>query len=133
MLFFVLPIIIPLVTAFPPTGEGTCYNIDGSIDRFSSACYFLSSVGASMCCQGNEEYLHDGLCAGAPNGPVGPDDDNKAIWRRSCSDYTWQDPACLAIAPCKCQTCQSRPLGQLESRDADMTPLTRRGCIGSAA
>ncbi len=115
MLFFVLAIIIPLVTAFPPTGDGTCYNIDGSIDHFTSACYYLNTVGASMCCQNDEDCLHDGLCTGAPKGPVGPDDDNKAIWRRSCSDYTWQNGACLAIAPCKCQICQNRPLGQLES------------------
>lgn len=102
MLFFVLAIIITLVTAFPPTGGGTCYNIDGSVDRFTTACYYLNTVGASMCCQSDKDCLSAGLCTAAPNGPVGPDDDNKAIWRRSCSDYTWQDPACLAIAPCKC-------------------------------
>ena len=105
MLFFVLAIIILFVTAFPPTGEGPCYYIDGRIEQSGSACYYLNSVGASMCCASHEDCLPSGLCTGAPNGPVGPNEDNKAIWRRSCSDYTWQDGACLAIAPCKCRIC----------------------------
>ena len=101
MLFFVLAIIIAHVAAFPPTGTGTCYNLDGTVDGAASACYYLDSVGASMCCYPNEDCLPNGLCTGSPAGLVGPNDGGKAIWRRSCSDYTWQDPACIAIAPCK--------------------------------
>lgn len=101
MLFFALVIIIAHVAAFPPTGTGTCYYLDGTMDEAASACYYLRSVGASMCCYSGESCLSSGLCLNSPAGLVGPNDGGKSIWRRSCSDYTWQDPACIAIAPCK--------------------------------
>lgn len=87
--------------AFSPSGEGPCYFIDGSRDVDSSACYLLDSVGASMCCKSTDECRLDGLCNGLPNGPVGQYDDDQAIWRRSCTDFTWQNGACMAIGPCK--------------------------------
>lgn len=89
------------VSAFSPSGEGPCYNIDGSHDTASSACYLLDTVGASMCCRSTEECRLDGLCASPPYGLVGQYDNRKAIRRRSCTDYTWQDPACLAIGACR--------------------------------
>ena len=101
MLFSVLAVIIHVIAASPPTGNGPCYYIDGSLDESTSACYYLDTVGASICCQSDEDCLSSGSCTGAPDGPIGPDDDDKAIWRRSCSDYTGQDLACLTIAPCK--------------------------------
>ena len=52
-----------------------------------------------MCCYTGENCLSgSGLCLASPNGPVGPNDNKSSIWRRSCTDLTWQDPACLAIA-----------------------------------
>ena len=112
MLFWIFIIVIALLPGFPPTGNGSstmrsfppagggpCYYIDGTVDRVASACYPLNTVGASMCCFANEKCLAEGLCLGAPLGLVGQYDDGMAIWRRSCSDYMWQDPACLAIAP----------------------------------
>ena len=49
------------------------------------------------------------------NGLVGPYDYDKAIWRQTCSDFMWQDPACLAIAPSKCQ--EFSKLGFLENNE----------------
>lgn len=98
---FVL-ILLPIIAAFrtfPPTGEGTCYNIDGSTEATVSACYSLDSVGASMCCHRSDLCNQDGLCITVPRGLIGTYDEGRSIWRRSCSDYTWQDPACLAMAP----------------------------------
>ena len=96
---FFVPFFISLVSAFEPSGGGPCYNIDGSEDSQSSACYVLDSVGASMCCANGEDCRVDGLCTGSANGLTGPYDNGKAIWRRSCTDFAWQDPACVAIAP----------------------------------
>lgn len=87
--------------AIRASSDGPCYNIDGSRDKGSSACYDLDTVGASMCCVGTEKCRVDGLCTGSPRGLVGPYDDDTAFWRRSCTDYTWQDPACMAIASCR--------------------------------
>ena len=82
---------------FPPESSHKCYFIDGSYDPTGGPCY--GNVGASMCCYAGEECLFgSGLCLASPNGPVGPHDNGSSIWRRSCTDFTWQDPACLAIA-----------------------------------
>ena len=74
-----------------------CYFIDGSFDPAGGPCY--SNVDASMCCYSGEDcHWSSGLCLTGPNGPTGPDDGGSSIWRRSCTDFTWQDPACLGIA-----------------------------------
>ena len=80
---------------------GDCYFIDGSNDTSSRPCYALDTVGASMCCNSGEGCRPDGLCNGSPQygETLGPYDGGKSIWRRSCSDITWQDAACIAIAP----------------------------------
>ena len=80
----------------------SCYNIDGSLVEGTEPCYDLNTVDASMCCYGDDKCLPEGLCAGSsPHGPVGEFDDNSSIWRKSCSDKTWKNRACLAIAPCR--------------------------------
>ncbi|MCJ1471341.1 hypothetical protein MMC07_009989 [Pseudocyphellaria aurata] len=41
-----------------------------------------------------------GLCVyNRTEGAQGPYDNGNSVWRDSCSDPTWKDPACLAIAP----------------------------------
>ncbi len=83
----------------PPDSSHKCYFIDGSYDPAGGPCYDPMTVGASMCCYNGENcYLGSALCMASPNGPVGPNDNGSSIWRRSCTDFTWQDPACLAIA-----------------------------------
>ncbi|KAM0794043.1 hypothetical protein BDR22DRAFT_967979 [Usnea florida] len=89
----------PLVAASPPfraKNDHECWFIDGSLDLAGGPCYH--GVGASMCCYTGENCLPNGLCIATPNGPVGPYDNSSSIWRRSCTDITWQDLACLAIA-----------------------------------
>ena len=52
-----------------------------------------------MCCYSGEDCHPDSaLCLASPNGPLGLYDNGSSIWRRSCTDAAWQDPACLAIA-----------------------------------
>ena len=92
---------LSLSAGFLLTCGGTCFFIDGSIDQSSSPCYVLTSVGASVCYRDGETCQEGSLCAGDSGDLVGPNDENNAIWRRMCSDYTWQDPACFASAPCK--------------------------------
>ena len=77
-----------------------CYDIYGDPHSNAVPCYVLDTVGASMCCDDTETCRPDGLCKGNPNGFTGPYDNGSAIWRRYCTDYTWQHPACLAIGPC---------------------------------
>lgn len=91
--------ILLLVAAFPPFGpesDHKCYFLDGSFDPAGGPCY--GAVGASMCCYSGENCDPTGLCLASPNGPVGQYDNGSSIWRRSCTDVTWQDSACLAIA-----------------------------------
>ncbi|KAL9000069.1 MAG: hypothetical protein Q9188_005748 [Gyalolechia gomerana] len=46
--------------AIRASSDGPCYNIDGSRDKSSSACYDLDTVGASMCCVSTEKCRTDG-------------------------------------------------------------------------
>lgn len=81
---------------FAPESAHKCYFLDGIFDKRGGPCY--GGVGASMCCYSDEQCDLTGLCLASPNGPVGQYDHNKtSIWRRSCTDETWQDPACFAI------------------------------------
>ena len=100
LLYSSLPLLVaanPASQPFPPESSHKCYFIDGSYDPAGGPCY--ENVGASMCCYTGEGcHSSSGLCLTSPNGPVGPYDDGSSIWRRSCTDLTWQDPACLAIA-----------------------------------
>jgi hypothetical protein len=88
---------------FSPLVESFCYWIDGLEATSNSPCYSLNSVGASMCCDAPDGFgcIAPGICKSTPNGPVGPHDNGSSYWRAACSDNTWQDPACLAMAPCK--------------------------------
>lgn len=98
--FVIVPMLYRLAAAKRPAGTGDCYFIDGSRDNGAKPCYQLSTLGSSMCCTQDEECRSDGLCLSTPVGEaVGPYDKGKAIWRRSCSDFTWQDAACQAIPP----------------------------------
>ena len=81
---------------FPPESDHKCYFIDGTFDAAGGPCY--SNVGASLCCYSGENCTHDALCLAAPNGTPGPHDNGSSIWRRSCTDSTWQDPGCPPIA-----------------------------------
>ena len=123
MLLLVISVFFLSVSAFSPTGGGACYNIDGTKDAPSSACYFLSSVGASMCCWSGEECRPDGLCTGSPDGPVAAYDNAVSIWRRSCTDFTWQDPACVAIAPSEYLSSLLSRFAQLIDNTADTSLL----------
>ena len=100
LLYFSVSLLVaanPPSKPFPPESSHKCYFIDGSYDPAGGPCY--GNVGASMCCYTGKGCLFgSGLCLARPNGPVGPDDNGSSIWRRSCTDLTWQDPACLAIA-----------------------------------
>ncbi|CAO1601401.1 hypothetical protein XANCAGTX0491_005064 [Xanthoria calcicola] len=118
LLHSTMTLFLSSVAAFSPSGEGPCYYIDGSIDTGSSACYLLDSVGASMCCRGFEQCIGSGLCLSTPTGRIGQYDNDTAIRRRSCTDYSWQDGACLAIAPFK----YSSPVQLSRCADASYCP-----------
>lgn len=87
--------------------SGRCYWIDATeaLDRFP--CYDLNTVGASMCCDSalRDSFIScaNGICAYTfTQGTQGPNDvESSSFWRDSCSDPTWRDPACLAMAPGK--------------------------------
>lgn len=100
LLYFSVPLLVAAdspFSPFPPESSHKCYFIDGSFDPAGGPCY--GNVGASMCCYTGERCLPgSGLCLASPNGNVAPHDNGSSIWRRSCTDTTWQDPACLAIA-----------------------------------
>ena len=89
-----LPWVLPL---FLPKATINAISIDGSYDPAGGPCH--GNVGASMCCYSGEICsIGSTLCVASPNGPVGQYDNGSSIWRRSCTDVTWQDPACFAIA-----------------------------------
>ena len=131
MLFLVLASVVSFTTAWTPTDSGPCYFINGSRDVVGSPCYDLKTVGASMCCdrQTGDDCIQPGLCADAPFGAVGPYDNDQSIWRRSCSDYTWQDPACFAIAARKYST--RSKAGQKESKGIDFLTRFYRGNVAA--
>lgn len=97
--FYVCLVFIAIVS-------GTCFWIDGTVapDRFT--CYDLNSVGASMCCDSAFSKDFDkcigGICVyNYSSGARGLYDHGQSFYRDSCTDRAWQDPACLAMAPCK--------------------------------
>jgi hypothetical protein len=62
-----------------------CFWPDGSVDGGAVAC---GPSGASMCCSAGSQCTSNKLCVV---------DDPVAGWeyfRGSCTDSTWQDPAC---------------------------------------
>ena len=95
LLYPSISLVVASFPPLPPENSDKCYFIDGSFDPAGGPCYGCC-VGASMCCYSGEN-CSDGLCLSNPNGPVGLYDNGSSIWRRSCTDVTWQDPACLAI------------------------------------
>lgn len=101
LLYSTVPLLYLFASAFLADGDGVCYYLDGSKNSEAKPCYALDRVGASMCCESTEDCRPDGLCMGDPNGLVGPYDNGTAFWRRSCTDFTWQDPACIALASCR--------------------------------
>lgn len=97
-----LIIIFVLLTAIV---NGTCFWIDGTEAKNRFTCYDLNSVGASMCCDSTFVADFDkcigGICVYNSSLAVqGIYNDKQSFWRDSCSDPRWQDPACLAMAPC---------------------------------
>ena len=89
-------LLVATFAPFAPESSHKCYFIDGTFDPAGGPCY--GNVGASMCCYQDESCHPSALCLASPYGPVGKYDANESIWRRSCTDITWQDKACLAIA-----------------------------------
>ena len=90
-------LLVAAFSPFPPESSHKCYFIDGSFDPDGGPCY--GNVGASMCCyRGEDCYPNSALCLASQHGPLGSYDNGSSIWRRSCTDADWQDPACLAIA-----------------------------------
>ena len=96
LLYSSIPLFVAAFAPFGPESNHECFFIDGSFDPAGGPCY--GNVGASMCCYSGENCQSSGLCLASPNGPVGQYDNGSSIWRRSCTDITWQDSACLAIA-----------------------------------
>ena len=97
---------ICLCLSFKQTASGDCFWIDGTVAKGHTAGYDLNSVGASMCCAQDSpsftSFLPGGICQYQNTGGAqGPHDNGSSFWRDSCSDRTWQDPACLAMAPCR--------------------------------
>lgn len=78
-----------------------CFWLDGSQAIDLLPCHDLGRVGAAMCCGDKEDCVKEGLCTNSLNGLEGPYDNGKSIWRRACSDRSWQDPACMAFGPCE--------------------------------
>lgn len=82
-----------------------CYWIDGTDAKDRNPCLDLNTVGASMCCDGalaaSFVKCIGGICVyNFSSGIPGLYDDGRSFWRDSCTDPRWQDPACLAMAPC---------------------------------
>ena len=97
LLYSIISLLDAASAPFGVDSKHKCYFLDGSFDPVGGPCY--ENVDASMCCySGVQDCGLNGLCLDKPNGPVGEYDNESSIWRRSCTDYTWQDPACLAIA-----------------------------------
>lgn len=105
-------------TPFAPESSHKCYFIDGTCDSAGGPCY--GNVGASMCCYSGDDCHPSGLCLASPSGPVGQYDNGSAIWRRSCTDFTWQDGACLAIAYSKTSFSQTLIFSRM-SQDQSLT------------
>jgi len=88
--------LIVVLTIIRPS-YATCYQRNGT--EISSQDYqpCTSSAGAtSMCCATSrlnaDLCLPSGLCVGGADTAGG-----RLFWRESCTDPTWQDPACLKI------------------------------------
>ena len=98
LLYSCISFSVAISPPFSPTSYHKCYFLDGSFDPAAGPCYERIGFGASLCCYTGENCGQNGLCLGSPNGPVSSYDNGVSIWRRSCTDITWQDDACLAIA-----------------------------------
>jgi len=87
-------IVLLLTIAFwLPQGSGAlCYRPDGSsVGTDYQPC---NSGGNSMCCATNRVGAHANTCR--PDG-LCYDLTSQYIWRESCTDPTWRDPACLQL------------------------------------
>ena len=79
--------------------SATCYYPNGTADstRGQSPCHTGNGLH-SMCCwmdttdtpthPAPDSCRSDGLCVPA---------DNQGLWRNTCTDPTWQDPACVKL------------------------------------
>jgi hypothetical protein len=69
----------------------TCYNPDGTARSNPQGGYQPCQTGSghSMCCNlQTDQCLPSGLCVTTGFAP---------LWRESCTDPTWKDPACLNL------------------------------------
>jgi hypothetical protein len=89
-------------------GASQCYWPDGSVDSDGVPC---NSTGASACCSAGSQCTSNKLCVV---------DDPVAGWeyyRGSCTDMTWQDPACPDFCDDGEMSLQSSP--QTSDNDQD--------------
>jgi hypothetical protein len=90
---FSLALLAIQLTAPRACHAAQCYRPDGSTtDTDYQPCY--QSAGHSMCCATNRTNAYVNKCR--------PDNlcwqvDGGVIWRESCTDPTWKDPACLQL------------------------------------
>lgn len=117
--FYCCPVFIAIVNS-------TCFWIDGTEASNRFTCNNLSGVGASMCCDSKNDPVFDkcinGICAyNFTIGVQGVYDGEQSFWRDSCTDPSWKDPACLAMAPCM------RTLCCLRSSISSLTALKKLG------
>src|ERR1700760_2952976 len=92
MIAFTTLIALILLRLASSRASAQCYNPDGT--QASSQYQPCTSGRPSMCCALNRtssvvnSCRSDNLCADA---------DNNVLWRESCTDPTWQDPACIRL------------------------------------
>lgn len=95
-LWFSLTVILSVIRP----SLSTCYLRNGTDVNSSDYQPCDNRPGAvSMCCATGRAInmrdlcLPSGLCAGGPDADTGA----RVIWRESCTDPTWQHPACQKI------------------------------------
>ena len=91
---------------FIAIASDTCYWIDGTEAANRFACFDTNKNGASMCCdEASSPFFSSctgGICAYTyASGVQGLYDDGLSLWRDSCTDPTWRDPACVKMASCE--------------------------------
>ena len=89
---FTTPTVLLVIILASLRVSAQCYNPDGS--QASSQYQPCNPDRPSMCCALNRTSAvvnscrSDNLCADA---------DNNSLWRESCTDPTWKDPACIQL------------------------------------
>lgn len=109
-LFFIIHLAINTAAA----ASAICYFPDGSVAKDHEACSNINSPSA--CCEDGSICLTNGFCL-----------DQMSVSRHSCTDRTWQDPACPLAGGCYqgalCPTLSFlRALVIPWSRDTPFTP-----------